>query len=152
LFTVKTCKLISGQDKQGGPVTINHKEITRFFMTIPEACNLVLEAGVLGKNGEILIFNMGNPVRIYDLAYKMIQLSGYTPGKDIQITEIGLRPGEKLKEELLADDECTLPTHHPKIMRARVRPYDKKEVIDFMDQLSSLMLEGDHFGMVDKMK
>jgi len=144
--------LFRRQIEQGGPVTVTHKEITRFFMTIPEACNLVLEAGVMGKGGEILIFDMGNAVRIYDLAYKMIQLSGFTPGKDIQITEIGLRPGEKLKEELLADDESTLPTHHPKIMRARVRPYDKKEVITYMDQLSALMLEGDHFGMVDKMK
>jgi FlaA1/EpsC-like NDP-sugar epimerase len=144
--------LFRKQIAQGGPVTVTHKEITRYFMTIPEACNLVLEAGVMGKGGEILIFDMGKSVRIYDLAHKMIQLSGFTPGKDIQITEIGLRPGEKLREELLADAEVTLPTHHPKIMRARVRQYDKAEVLTFMDQLSALILEGDHFKVVDKIK
>lgn len=144
--------LFRKQIEHGGPVTVTHKDITRFFMTIPEACNLVLEAGVMGKGGEILIFDMGKPVRIFDLAHKMIQLSGYVPGKDIHITEIGLRPGEKLREELLADEELTLPTHHPKIMRARVRLYDKTEVLTFMDQLSALMLEGDHFRVVDKIK
>lgn len=144
--------LFRKQIRDGGPVTITHKDITRFFMTIPEACNLVLEAGVMGQGGEILVFDMGKSVRIYDLAYKMIQLSGYTPGKDIMIREIGLRPGEKLKEELLATGEHTLATHHPKILRAKVRKYDKNEVLGFMDQLSALMLEGDHFKLVDKIK
>ncbi len=144
--------LFRKQIRDGGPVTVTHKDITRFFMTIPEACNLVLEAGVMGQGGEILVFDMGKSVRIYDLAYKMIQLSGYTPGKDIMIREIGLRPGEKLKEELLATGEHTLATHHPKILRAKVRKYDKNEVLGFMDQLSALMLEGDHFKLVDKIK
>ena len=144
--------LFRKQIRDGGPVTVTHKDITRFFMTIPEACNLVLEAGVMGQGGEILVFDMGKSVRIYDLAYKMIQLSGYTPGKDIMISEIGLRPGEKLKEELLATGEHTLATHHPKILRAKVRKYDKNEVLGFMDQLSALMLEGDHFKLVDKIK
>lgn len=144
--------LFRKQIRDGGPVTVTHKDITRFFMTIPEACNLVLEAGVMGKGGEILVFDMGQSVRIYDLAYKMIQLSGYTPGKDIMISEIGLRPGEKIKEELLATGEHTLATHHPKILRAKVRKYDKNEVLIFMDQLSALILEGDHFKVVDKIK
>jgi len=144
--------LFRKQIKKGGPVTITHKEITRFFMTIPEACNLVLEAGVMGKGGEILIFDMGKPMRIYDLATKMIQLSGYTPGKDIQIVEIGLRPGEKIQEELLANEEHTLPTHHPKIMRARVRRYDKAKVLPMIDELSALILEGDRFAMIKKIK
>lgn len=144
--------LFRKQIEKGGPVTLTHKDITRFFMTIPEACNLVLEAGVMGKGGEILIFDMGKPVRIFDLAHKMIQLSGYIPGKDIQINEIGLRPGEKLQEELLANEELTLPTHHPKIMRARVREYEKKEVLEVMGQLSALILEGDHFKIVEKIK
>jgi len=144
--------LFRKQIEHGGPVTITHKEITRYFMTIPEACRLVLEAGVTGNGGEILIFDMGKSVRIYDLAQKMIRLSGLVPGKDIQITEIGLRPGEKLIEELLAKDEVTLPTHHPQIMRASVRKYDKEEVQAFMDELSQLIFKGDHFALVHLMK
>lgn len=144
--------LFRKQIEQGGPVTVTHKEITRFFMTIPEACNLVLEAGVMGKGGEILIFDMGKSIRIYDLARKMIQLSGFTPDKDIFISEIGLRPGEKLKEELLAKDEQTLPTYHPKIMKAKVRQYEKKDVSQYMYELSHLILEGDMFSIINKLK
>jgi len=144
--------LFREQIKKGGPVTITHKDITRYFMTIPEACNLVLEAGAMGKGGEIFIFDMGSSVKIYDLAHKMIQLSGLTPGKDIHIKETGLRPGEKLKEELLVDDELSLPTYHPKIMRARVRTYDKDHITKILEELSDLVLEGDTFAMIKKIK
>ena len=97
---------------KGGPVTVTHPEITRFFMTIPEACELVIEAGCMGHGGEIFIFDMGKPVKIYDLAKKTILLSGKELDKDIEIVFTGLRDGEKLYEELLNDQENTLPTHH----------------------------------------
>jgi FlaA1/EpsC-like NDP-sugar epimerase len=112
------------QIEEGGPLTVTHPDITRYFMTIPEACQLVLEAGNMGNGGEIYIFDMGESVKIIDLARKMLKLSGLKIGKDIQIVFTGLRPGEKLKEELLADQESTLPTYHPKIMIAKVRMYD----------------------------
>lgn len=111
--------LFSKQIAEGGPLTITHPDIIRYFMTIPEACQLVLEAGAMGKNGEIYIFDMGNPVKIIDLAYKMIKLAGFIPEKDIKIKVVGLRPGEKLYEELLSDSSKTLPTHHEKIMVAQ---------------------------------
>lgn len=110
--------LFTKQIEQGGPITITHPDIIRYFMTIPEACQLVLEAGSMGVGGEIYIFDMGKPVKIIDLAYKMIKLAGMTPEKDIKIKVIGLRPGEKLYEELLNDSSKTLPTHHEKIMIA----------------------------------
>ncbi|MDP3435792.1 MAG: nucleoside-diphosphate sugar epimerase/dehydratase [Bacteroidales bacterium] len=129
--------LFKRQIESGGPVTITHKEITRYFMTIPEACSLVLEAGCTGKGGEIYIFDMGEAVRIYELAEKMIRLSGKVPGKDISIVEIGLRPGEKLFEELLATKENTLPTYHKKVMIAKVRRYPyiyaEPEINDMID-------------------
>lgn len=112
------------QIENGGPVTITHPDVTRFFMTIPEACQLVLEAGTSGKGGEIFIFDMGESVKIIDLAKKMIKLSGLTLDKDIKITYTGLRPGEKLYEELLANEENTIPTHHKQIMIAKVKEYD----------------------------
>ena len=112
------------QIENGGPVTITHPDITRFFMTIPEACQLVLEAGTSGKGCEIFIFDMGESVKIIDLAKKMIKLSGLTLDKDIKITFTGLRPGEKLYEELLANEENTIPTHHKQIMIAKVKEYD----------------------------
>lgn len=108
--------LFSEQIQKGGPVTITHPKIIRYFMTIPEACQLVLEAGSMGKGGEIFIFDMGKPVKIIDLAKKMIKLAGYEPYKDIDIEVVGLRPGEKLYEELLNDASRTLPTYHEKIM------------------------------------
>jgi FlaA1/EpsC-like NDP-sugar epimerase len=111
--------LFTKQIAQGGPVTITHKDIIRYFMTIPEACQLVLEAGAMGKGGEIYIFDMGKPVRIIDLARKMIKLAGFVPEKDIKIEVVGLRPGEKLYEELLNDTSKSIPTHHAKIMIAQ---------------------------------
>ncbi|WP_444667060.1 polysaccharide biosynthesis protein [Flavobacterium columnare] len=111
--------LFTKQISEGGPVTITHKDIIRYFMTIPEACQLVLEAGTMGNGGEIYIFDMGKPVKIYSLAEKMIRLAGLIPNVDIKIKEIGLRPGEKLYEELLKDDSKTLPTHHEKILVAQ---------------------------------
>lgn len=111
--------LFSKQIAEGGPITITHKDIIRYFMTIPEACQLVLEAGAMGSGGEIYIFDMGKPVKIIDLANKMIRLAGFTPDKEIKIKIVGLRPGEKLYEELLKDDTKTLPTHHEKIMVAQ---------------------------------
>src|SRR5690606_33356460 len=112
------------QIEKGGPVTVTHPDITRYFMTIPEACQLVLEAGNMGNGGEIFVFDMGKSVKIVDLAKKMIKLSGHTPFKDIEIKFTGLRPGEKLYEELLNDLENTVSTHHEKIMIAKVREND----------------------------
>ncbi|MBO4803854.1 MAG: polysaccharide biosynthesis protein, partial [Muribaculaceae bacterium] len=116
--------LFRKQIAAGGPVTVTHKEIIRYFMTIPEACSLVLEAGCMGSGGEIYIFDMGEPVKIYDLARRMISLAGLKPGVDIKIEEIGLRPGEKLYEELLNDKEKTTATVNKKIMIAKVKTYN----------------------------
>lgn len=118
--------LFKKQIEKGGPVTITHPDIIRYFMTIPEACQLVLEAGAMGKGGEIFVFDMGEPVKIMDLAIKMIKLAGYTPNKQIRVKITGLRPGEKLYEELLNDECKTLPTHHKKIMIGQdvVRDYE----------------------------
>ncbi|MES2651685.1 MAG: nucleoside-diphosphate sugar epimerase/dehydratase [Bacteroidota bacterium] len=116
------------QIEKGGPVTVTHPEITRYFMTIPEACRLVLEAGCMGKGGEIFIFDMGKSVKIVELAKKMIRLAGLVPNEDIKISYSGLRPGEKLFEELLNDNENTMPTHHEKIMIGKVRLYVFDEI------------------------
>lgn len=123
------------QIEAGGPITVTHPEITRYFMTIPEACQLVLEAGVMGKGGEIYIFDMGESVKIVDLAKKMIKLSGFNVGTDIDIVFTGLRPGEKLKEELLNDKENTVGTHNPKIMIAKVPQYNYLEVNEVINKL-----------------
>jgi FlaA1/EpsC-like NDP-sugar epimerase len=127
------------QIKNGGPVTITHPDISRYFMTIPEACQLVLEAGSMGKGGEIFVFNMGKMVKIKDLATKMIRLSGFTPGVDIDLKYIGLRPGEKLHEELLNTEENTMPTYHSQILIAKVREYDFDVVSKNMDELTDLI-------------
>lgn len=124
------------QIEKGGPVTVTHPEITRYFMTIPEACRLVLEAGCMGKGGEIFVFDMGKSVKIVELAKKMIRLAGLVPNEDIKISYSGLRPGEKLFEELLNDNENTMPTHHEKIMIGQVREYDFNDV---QEQLSKLL-------------
>jgi FlaA1/EpsC-like NDP-sugar epimerase len=144
--------LFRNQIEKGGPVTVTHPEITRYFMTIPEACALVLEAGSMGKGGEIFIFDMGKSVRIVDLAKRMISLSGLTLGKDIQIRFSGLRPGEKLYEELLNSKENTIPTHHPRILIAKVREYDAAEVALRMDELIGLARTGQEKAVVQKMK
>lgn len=140
------------QIEAGGPVTITHPEIKRFFMTIPEACQLVLEAGSMGKGGEIFIFDMGQSVKIVELAKKMIKLSGLVLDKDITITYTGLRPGEKLYEELLADHENTLPTHHKQIMIAKVKEYDFSNVSASINELISLFSNQDNTSIVKKMK
>ncbi len=144
--------LFHKQIEAGGPLTVTHPEITRYFMTIPEACQLVLEAGAMGNGGEIFIFDMGESIKIYDVAMKMIRLSGLTPGKDIQIKITGLRPGEKLKEELLNDDENTLKTHHPKIMIAKVRETDFREVNKQIDALKSALSTQNEFKVVAALK
>lgn len=115
------------QIAQGGPVTVTHKDIIRYFMTIPEACQLVLQAGTMGVGGEIFVFDMGEPVRILDMAERMIRLSGFEPYEDIDIQITGLRPGEKLYEELLSDTSTALPTHHPKILisKAPCGPFEE---------------------------
>jgi FlaA1/EpsC-like NDP-sugar epimerase len=127
------------QIQKGGPITVTHPEITRYFMTIPEACSLVLEAGVMGKGGEIFVFDMGKSIKIVDLAKRMIQLSGLKEGIDINIVFSGLRPGEKLYEELLEDGENTLSTHHPKIMIAKVRVVKFSEVKDVYSQIQGVL-------------
>ncbi len=117
------------QIEEGGPVTVTHPDITRFFMTIPEACQLVLEAGFMGMGGEVFVFDMGDPVKIADMARRMIRLSGYIPDKEIKIEYTGLRPGEKLYEELLADAEKTLPTYNPKVKVAESAWLEYRDVL-----------------------
>lgn len=140
------------QIENGGPVTVTHREIIRYFMTIPEACSLVLEAGCMGSGGEIYIFDMGKPVKIYDLACRMISLAGLRVGKDIKIVETGLRPGEKLYEELLNNRERTISTHHSKIMIAKVRVYDYVNVIEHLAELKRSLDNGDNHSLVLEMK
>jgi FlaA1/EpsC-like NDP-sugar epimerase len=144
--------LFRSQIEKGGPVTITHPEVTRFFMTIPEACQLVLEAGASGTGGEIFVFDMGKSVRIIDLAKRMIQLSGLTIGKDIQIKYTGLRPGEKLYEELLNVEENTIPTHHPLILAAKVRKFSLEETKHDIDELIAMVPSTSNFDIIRKMK
>jgi FlaA1/EpsC-like NDP-sugar epimerase len=140
------------QIEKGGPITITDPEITRYFMTIPEACQLVLEAGTIGQGGEIFVFDMGKSVKIVDLAIRMIQLSGLTLGKDIKIVFTGLRPGEKLFEELLHNNENSLPTHHPQILVAKVKEYDYNTIARQIDELITLSTGQNDMAIVQKMK
>lgn len=139
------------QIENGGPVTVTHPDITRYFMTISEACQLVITAGAMGKGGEIFIFNMGKSVRVYDLAKKMIQLSDLTLGRDISIEFTGLRPGEKLFEELLANQENTIETTHKKIMIAKVRPCSYDTLSPEINELIAMQNDNE-FDIVAKMK
>lgn len=144
--------LFRKQIQQGGPVTVTHEEVTRFFMTIPEAAQLVLEAGAMGTGGEIYVFDMGKPVKIIELARKMIRLSGLEPDKDIAIKVTGLRPGEKLYEELLNNQENTLPTHNPQIMIGKVKEYAYEDVAASVDELKSILQTQDNSSLVARMK
>ena len=137
---------------KGGPLTVTHPDIIRYFMTIPEACRLVLEAAFMGKGNEIFVFDMGTPVKIADLARRMIELAGLVPGKDIEIKYTGLRPGEKLYEELLATTENTLPTENEKIFRAQVREYDYEDICTVITPLIDLAVRVDKMGTVRMMK
>ena len=140
------------QIESGGPVTVTHPEITRYFMTIPEACQLVLEAGTMGNGGEIFIFDMGKSIKILDLAKKMIWLSGLQPDRDIEIHFTGLREGEKLYEELLSSQEDTIPTHHEKILIAKVQEYSYTEINKYVELFGDLINDRNELKMVALMK
>lgn len=143
--------LFQKQLDAGGPLTVTDERITRYFMTIPEACQLVLEAGIMGDGGEIYVFDMGESIKIIDLAKKMIRISGLELGKDIEIKITGLRPGEKLYEELLAKEENTLPTHHPKILKAKFREVEQQQLKE-IDELIQLFGAQNNMEIVAKMK
>jgi FlaA1/EpsC-like NDP-sugar epimerase len=146
-------KIFRKQIESGGPVSVTHPDITRFFMTIPEACQLVIEASVMGENSEIFIFDMGEPVKILDLAKKMIILAGYEPDKDIMIEFTGLRPGEKLYEELLdTGSEDVVQTYHPKIMIGKVSWNTSESMLVFLRELQDALTTGDHRKMVSVLK
>jgi len=131
--------LFKKQIKRGGPVTVTHPEITRFFMTIPEAAQLILQAGAMGKGGEIFLLEMGRPIKIDDMARDLISLSGFTPDDDIKIEYTGLRPGEKLYEELITEGEGVLSTGHNKIMVLKGSVPDRKKMIEHIDELAALI-------------
>ena len=140
------------QIAKGGPVTVTHPEITRFFMTIPEACRLVMEAATMSQGNQIFVFDMGESVKIDDLARRMIKLAGFTPDKDIMVEYSGLRPGEKLYEEVLSNKENTIPTDHDRIMIAKVRSYDYEHASEVADELERLSRSVETQNMVRLMK
>ncbi len=144
--------LFKRQIEEGGPITVTHEKVTRYFMTIPEACQLVLEAGAMGNGGEIFVFDMGKSVKIIDLAKQMIKLSGLELDKDIRIKISGLRPGEKLYEELLNSAENSVKTHHPQIMVAKVREYDLMTIRKEITELVALFESQDNDEIVKKIK
>lgn len=144
--------LFQKQIEKGGPVTLTHPEVTRFFMTIPEACQLVLQAGSLGEGGEIFLFDMGEPIKIYDLAKKMIQLAGLIPNHDIEIKFVGMRPGEKLYEELYDEYAETVPTHHQKILKVIDRIPDHTQVLGQLAHLMQSLQAGDCDSIVKNIK
>lgn len=144
--------LFKSQIKEGGPVTVTHPDISRFFMTIPEACQLVLEAGTMGRGGEVFIFDMGKSIKILDLARKMIRLSGFEPERDIKIVFTGIREGEKLYEELLTTSENTVPTHHPKILIGKVKEYSYNEINNYVELFNDLVYDKNELKMVALMK
>ena len=140
------------QIAKGGPVTVTHPEITRFFMTIPEACRLVMEAATMSTGNQIFVFDMGESVKIDDLARRMIRLAGFTPDVDIKVEYSGLRPGEKLYEEVLSNHENTLPTDHSRIRIAKVREYDYADALAGVNELERLSREVEINDMVRLMK
>ena len=140
------------QIENGGPVTVTHKDIIRYFMTIPEACRLVMEAGMMGEGNEIFVFEMGEPVKIVDLATRMIELAGYRPDEDIKIEFTGLRPGEKLYEELLSTEENTLPTSNKKIKIAKVRHYEYNDILAYYAEFENLARNAEVMDTVILMK
>ena len=144
--------LFRKQLEKGGPITVTHKNVTRYFMTIPEACRLVLEAAHMGNGGEIYVFDMGDSLKIIDLARKMIQLAGLKIEKDIKIKITGLRPGEKMYEELLGDEENTIGTHHPKIMIGKVKPINHDLINKLLEKLISLVKNQENEKIVRNMK
>lgn len=144
--------LFQKQIAEESPVTVTHMEVTRYFMSIPEACLLVMEAGVMGKGGEVFLFDMGKPVRIYDLALKMVDIAGLESGKNIPVKIIGLRPGEKLYEELLYNQEVSLPTHHPKIKIGKVKEYSHETLLPAFYQIRNCIYEQKTLEVVQMMK
>ena len=144
--------LFRKQIEEGGPITITDPEVIRYFMTIPEACRLVLEAAFMGEGNDIFIFDMGEPVKIVDLAKRMIELSGLRPNTDIEIKYIGLRPGEKLYEELLYNKEASIPTTHPKIFRSQTIERDYEYINKVISTLIQTAITGDSLETVRQMK